>query len=237
MVSAKEWLDQNCPKEERKNAYGLTVKNGNLEGHLDLSDFINLRELSCSHNKLTSIDLSNNRELKSINCSDNLLTDIDFSHQDPEKMKKINIKNNDLSSRDLSCFSRFVNLEKLLLGTDDEEKLAQNIYNRFHGSLQHLMNLGELEELDINGTDIDDGLEDLSVRKLRCFYCAKKRDGAKVEEFKNILEIDEEQAESLSMEDNKEKISRIIAFKFYAKIDYDQYSSYIEEMIETKNWR
>jgi len=222
-------LDQNCPKEERKDSYGLVIKNGNLEGHLDLSDFINLRELSCSNNKLTSIDLSKNKELKLINCSNNLLTDIDFSHQDPKKVQKISIKNNNLSLRDLSCFASFVNLEKLLLGTDDEEKIEQNIYNRFHGSLEHLMNLRKLEELDINGTDIDDGLQYLSVGKLKYFYCAKKRDGAKVEEIKEILDIDEVKAESKEENDNEEKITKIIAIKFYAR------NSYIEEMTKTKN--
>src|SRR5437763_14108618 len=137
MVNAQEYLDQNCPKEERINIQGLKIKNENLEGHLDLSDFINLKGLDCSKNELTSINLSNNRKLEIINCSNNLLTDIDFSYQDPEKVWKINIKNNNLSSRNLSCFASFINLEKLLLGTDDEEKLEQNIYNRFYGSLEY----------------------------------------------------------------------------------------------------
>jgi len=150
-------LDQNCPKEERKDIYALKIKNGNLEGYLDLSDFIKLRELSCSNNKLTGINLSNNKKLELINCSNNLLTDIDFSCQDPEKVWGIDIKNNNFSSQDLFCFARFVNLKKLLLGTDDEEKLKQNIYNRFSGSLEPLKNLTKLRNLLIDNTDINSG--------------------------------------------------------------------------------
>src|SRR6185312_9433846 len=110
MVNAQEYLDQNYPKEERKNIKGLEINDKNLEGHLDLRDFVNLEGLKCSENELTSIDLSNNRKLEVINCSNNLLTDIDFSYQDPEKLWGIDIKNNNLSSRDLSCFASFVNL-------------------------------------------------------------------------------------------------------------------------------
>jgi len=64
MVNAQEYLDQNYSKEERKNICVLKINNKNLEGHLDLSDFINLKELDCSENELTSVDLNNNRKLE-----------------------------------------------------------------------------------------------------------------------------------------------------------------------------
>ena len=86
MVKAQEYLDQNYPQEERMNVYDLRINDKNLEGHLDLSDFINLKGIGCSVNKLTSIDLTKNKQLEWINCSDNLLTDVDFSCQDPEKL-------------------------------------------------------------------------------------------------------------------------------------------------------
>jgi len=46
--NAQEWLDENFPQEERKNAKELDISNKDLEGSLDLNDFINLRELDCS---------------------------------------------------------------------------------------------------------------------------------------------------------------------------------------------
>ena len=45
-----------------------------MEGNLDLSDFINLRELDCVSNKLTSLNLIKCQQLEKINCSSNLLT-------------------------------------------------------------------------------------------------------------------------------------------------------------------
>jgi len=64
MVNAQEYLDQNYSKEERKNICVLKINNKNLKGRLDLSDFVNLKELDCSENELTSVDLSNNRKLE-----------------------------------------------------------------------------------------------------------------------------------------------------------------------------
>ena len=196
MVNAQGWLDQNYPLEERKNVLELDFNNKNLEGHLDLSDFVNSEILDCSKNRLTSINLSNNKKIYWIDCSDNLLTEIDFSHQDPEKVEVIFIQNNNLSSRDLSCFSRFVNLGILFIGTDNKKKLQQDIYNRFYGSLKDLEDLDELQELNINGTDIDNGLESLPLDNLKKFYCASKRNGAGVEEIKSVLLLSEKKAES-----------------------------------------
>lgn len=165
-----------------------------------------------------------------------MLTDIDFSCQDPEKVWGIDIKNNNFSSQDLFCFARFVNLKKLLLGTDDEEKLKQNIYNRFYYSLGYLINLKKLEELDISGTDVDEGLELLFLDNLKSFYCARKRDGAKVEEIKKILMISEEQAESKDEKENEKKVDRIVAYQLFVEDICDQ-TCYIEGVIVIQNWR
>jgi len=43
MVNAQEYLNKNYPtKEERKNIKELKINKKNLEGNLDLSDFVNL---------------------------------------------------------------------------------------------------------------------------------------------------------------------------------------------------
>lgn len=103
----------------------------------------------------------------------------------------------------------------MFLGTYDEKKLEKNIYNRFYGSLEHLKNLEQLFDLDISGTDIDDGLEFLPLENLESFCCASKRTGAEVEKIKLILNLSEEEAESEKVADNRKKISRIRAYQFY----------------------
>ncbi|WNE41653.1 MAG: hypothetical protein AM1032_000393 [Mycoplasmataceae bacterium] len=47
-----------------------------LTGILDISDFINLKRLDCSSNKLTDLVISNNNKLEVLFCSNNLLTNI-----------------------------------------------------------------------------------------------------------------------------------------------------------------
>ena len=58
MVNAQEWLNKNYPAEQRKHIKKLNLRGLNLEGNLDLSDFINLEELDCR------INISNNRKLE-----------------------------------------------------------------------------------------------------------------------------------------------------------------------------
>ncbi|CAG8814678.1 19965_t:CDS:1, partial [Racocetra fulgida] len=69
----------------------------------------------------------------------------------PEKIKEINLKNNKLLARDLTCFSNFVNLEKI------------SVDGSFYGSLEPLKNLTKLKFITIAGTNIDRGLEYLPI--------------------------------------------------------------------------
>src|SRR5579862_553137 len=70
--NAQDYLNQKYPvEEERKNVKKLDISNQKLEGDLDLSDFINLETLDCSHNKLTNLDLTNLTQLEEIRCNDN----------------------------------------------------------------------------------------------------------------------------------------------------------------------
>src|SRR5205085_9826403 len=73
------------------------------------------------------------------------------------------------------------------------------------------------EVLDISGTDIDNGLEHLPLTSLEDFYCASKREGAKVEEIKRILMISEYEAESEDEEDNRKKVNRILAYQLFVQ--------------------
>ncbi|CAG8455788.1 26230_t:CDS:10 [Gigaspora margarita] len=129
-------------KEKREQITELHINKKDLEGSLNLSDFVNLTRLSCFHNKLTELDLTGLTKLE----------------------------NNNLPEQDLSVFGRFSNLEYLYIGNGDKNKIKQNIYNHFTGSLKPLKNLTKLKELNISNTDIDSGLECLpdSLERLEC---------------------------------------------------------------------
>jgi Leucine-rich repeat (LRR) protein len=73
-------LDRNYPKENRKNITKLDIREKDLESHLDLNSFKNLRELNCSNNKLTKLEVSALNDLQILDCSHNLLTDTQFLH-------------------------------------------------------------------------------------------------------------------------------------------------------------
>jgi len=78
---AQQWLDENYPKEKRSEIKVLKI-NEELKGFLDLSDFINLEELSCSFNKITSLDLSECKELERLDCPNNPLKEIIYPSAD-----------------------------------------------------------------------------------------------------------------------------------------------------------
>ncbi|PKC64919.1 hypothetical protein RhiirA1_461749 [Rhizophagus irregularis] len=158
MANAQEYINQKYPtKEKRGEIKILRLERKDLEGHLDLSDFVNLEKLYCSENELVGIDLS-------------------LTH--PEKMTYLDIGNNNFAPSDLSLFSKFINLKVLSIGADKEEKVKLNKYNRFYGSLEPLKSL-KLNTLDIRATDINEGLEFLSD-SLDSILCEPVRDDAKV---------------------------------------------------------
>ncbi|KLL02857.1 MAG: hypothetical protein MRECE_41c014, partial [Mycoplasmataceae bacterium CE_OT135] len=103
-------------------------------------------------------------------------------------LKNIFLTNNNFSRCNLSEFSSFYHLESLHLGTDDLERIRQNIYNRWNGSLQPLQNLDDLEELDINSTDINDGWYYLPTKQmLHLTFGNSGREGAGVDRLREIL--------------------------------------------------
>jgi hypothetical protein len=103
---------------------------------------------------------------------------------------------------DLTVFSKFINLERLMIGNSDKERIKEGIYNQFAGSLEPLKNLTKLYTLCIESTDIDSGLEYLpdSLNEA-CYdtdtetpnsqgrvYCSpKQRPGSKVAKIKEQL--------------------------------------------------
>lgn len=193
MVNAQGWLDQNYPKEQRSFVFHLPIQQRNLEGLLDLSDFVNLEDLNCSFNQITTLNLTGLTKLEFIACSENFLTSLDFiSTLNPEKLTVLHVNDNDILNQDLSSFSRFVNLEQLLIGNYNKERLILGMhFNRFDGSLISLKDLTKLKKLDISHTNINKGVEYLSnsLMSISCHsvFGAEIKVGEIKEELRSFL--------------------------------------------------
>jgi len=208
MVKAQEWLDENCPLNERNGIRELDISNSDLKGSLFLTGFTNLEKLDCSRNKLTNLDVKDCSKLREIWCgsnrltslnltglndleevsfSNNLLTNFDYSVLNPEKLITLSIRNNNLHEQDLSVFSEFTNLEALWIGNDNQEHLVNNLYNKFVGSLEPLKKLSKLKKLHIANTDLNSGYECLpaSIKKIYCSFA--ERPASKVQEVAEQL--------------------------------------------------
>src|SRR5215216_3107328 len=73
MVDAQKWLDEYFPKPyDRKKIPKLALDSKELEGSLDLRDFVGLKKLGCSINGLTNLNLNNNLQLKYLDISRNV---------------------------------------------------------------------------------------------------------------------------------------------------------------------
>jgi len=89
---AQQWLDKIYPKDKRKEIERLDLCSKNLEGELDLSDFVNLRELDCFFNdKLTSLDLSKNNILERFICFANPLKELIYPKSWIENKKLLQV--------------------------------------------------------------------------------------------------------------------------------------------------
>lgn len=211
LLDAQKWLDEKYPKdgtcirenerEESRNHKGISnlgktrseitelyIRDESLEGTLDLNDFVNLKELDCSKNKLTSLNINNCSHLISVVSYDNLLTNITLP-TNPTNLKTLNLKNNNFPTRDLSFLTTAVNLEWLGLGNNDQGKIDQNIYNKFTNSLDCLSSMNRLDYLDINNTDINEVNIDKLPRSLKKIeYSSKKRPDCELFKIASELE-------------------------------------------------
>lgn len=186
MVNAQEWLDRYYPKEVRNSIKKLCTER-NLEGHLDLRDFVNLETLECSFNLITKLCITGLEQLKSIRCNDNQLTTFNYSDLNHDKIVELFINNNNLFEQDLSVFSKFYNLQYLHIGNDDEKKISYSIYNCFHGSLRSLQNLSKLRSLHISNTNISSDLQFLP-NNIKEIYCQSHQVNTEMTKLQNLLE-------------------------------------------------
>jgi len=108
-----------------------------LNGELDLSTFPNLTHLIIEYQGLTSLNLESNQQLEDIDTSNNLLQTITFPRT-TNHLKRVYVPNNNLRPRDLTVFANYPHLEYLILGTNDNSRIQQDIYNQWQGSLSPL---------------------------------------------------------------------------------------------------
>ncbi|CAI2169567.1 13093_t:CDS:10 [Funneliformis geosporum] len=176
----------NLDTSNNKKLIELQCCNNQLK-ELNVINNTELTTLICYDNKLTNLSYIGCEKLKILNCHNNYLTNLDYSSLPTEQLFHLDIRNNNLFEQDLSVFSRVINLKRLYIGNNDEAKIQQDIYNRFVGSLKSLVKLTKLERLDINNTNVDDGLEYLpnTVQELRCSI--EERPDSKVKRIKEQL--------------------------------------------------
>ncbi|CAG8457165.1 8323_t:CDS:1 [Cetraspora pellucida] len=155
---------------------------------MNLSTFPNLEEIVVEGHFINCLVLAGCSRLRKIHASNNLLRAVVFPHRAPE-IEDILLTNNNFCEQNLSSFTRFPRLHRLFLGTDNAARIRQGIYNRWYGSLIHLLTLTRLQELDINATDINSGLKFLPTGDLIFFtFGDKGRNNARVNILRTEIE-------------------------------------------------
>ena len=207
---AQRYIDYHYPtKEKREKIKKLDIGSKELEGRLNLSDFINLKSLDCSENKLTFLDLSNCSRLEEIRCYGNQLTSLDTSKcshlseffcsrnllnnitlpTNLTNLKKLDLNSNYFLEQNLSFLIPYTNLESLCVGNSDKLKISQGIYNRFTGSLDALSGMEKLEFLDISNTDLSEmNISELPKNLEKFEYSTKEKPDCKLTEIISQLD-------------------------------------------------
>ncbi|CAJ0842036.1 10721_t:CDS:2 [Entrophospora sp. SA101] len=198
MATIQEYLSNKYPtkkdREQVTEINELHVNKNYLESSITkliLGNKPKLTYLGCYDNQLTTLDLSQCFKLAELNCSDNLLTSIDFlkTLPHPEKLRELRLSNNNIEKTTLEFLRPFVNLftPALTLGNNKSERYEKGIYNRFYGSLEPLRNMTKLRGLNIEGTDIEEGLEYLPITIGEPLKCSPKLPNQKVAKIQNEL--------------------------------------------------
>jgi len=147
MVNSQEYINNNYPQEIRKNLKSLEISGKDLEGHLDLKDFISLERLDCYENRITNLNLTNNKNLTYLNPSSNPISNLDVSQN--KNLTEIHFSYGQISSIDLSKNKNlnFVNFNNNLLRnldlTNNPNLATIHVYNNKLTSLK-IINLKKL---------------------------------------------------------------------------------------------
>lgn len=173
----KEWLDNNYPRDKRRERNFLNINNKNLTSELVLSDFVNLQKLNCSNNQLTSLDCSDCIELRELYCSNNKLNTI-LGIKNCNKLISIDFDNNFYNESSLSMLKEL----KLFISEGKwKKKLASEwlkkeypVYGKCLGNFD-LENKNrereKIQELDISGEELEGELNLEGFKELKYLNC------------------------------------------------------------------
>ncbi len=148
--------DEGISPIEAKNAKSIDVSGKKISSFDELSYFVNLEELTCSNNQISSLDLSKLPNLKSLSCENNKLTSLDITKNsalvtllcNKNQLDTLDIRNNEKLS-DLFCGNQTSGSLKLELtidqfnnvwkenGTDVDNKGVEMVMNFFDGAVFH----------------------------------------------------------------------------------------------------
>ena len=198
-VQAQEYTNKQYPTyKEREKLTELDISRKDLQGDLDLVDFVSLEKLDCWDNKLSSLNIKNCSLLEEIRCHDSPLINL-ILPPNLTNLKILSLNYNNFQKKDLSFLQGAVNLVILNLAKGNlfgsleflkEMRELQALYindTEISGSLEPLKNLSKLVILDIRNTDIDSGLEYLpdSLKEFKCL--ANKRKDARCQNIYNLF--------------------------------------------------
>ncbi len=138
---------------------GIWNIKGNISDMSGIEAFINMNNLQCRNNQITSLDISNNADLTNLNCSRNQITSLDISNN--ADLTDLDCNWNQLTSLDLSN-----NLELLYLDVGDNQLTSLDVssntklWSLICGS-NHLTSLDVSKNTNLCGMD------------WHCFGCQK----------------------------------------------------------------
>jgi len=107
-----------CTTEAAAYNSTISVPNLNITDLTGIEAFVNLQELECFNNALTSLDLTSNTQLINLYCDGNQLTSLDISQN--TNLRNLECTNNQLTSLDISANTA---LEGLLLNFNNLSSL------------------------------------------------------------------------------------------------------------------
>ena len=148
--------DEGISPIEAKNAKSIDISGKKISSFDELSYFVNLEELTCSNNQISSLDLTKLPNLKSLSCENNKLTTLDISKNsalvtlicNKNQLDTLDIRENGKLS-DLFCGNQANGNLKLELtidqfnsvwkenGTDTDNKNVEMVMNFFDGTVFH----------------------------------------------------------------------------------------------------
>ncbi|CAJ0895349.1 4101_t:CDS:2 [Entrophospora sp. SA101] len=182
-LQEKDKLCDKCLKFLEEREEGLTIddydfaaylRGKNYQPNQDLTDFVNLEELYCHVNQLTSLNLTNCQQLKKLDCSSNKLKDL-ILPSSAEQLTILSIMDNNLSG-DCSLFSHLISntdinqgLEylpdtKSLLLADKEQQIARLEAEILAKQEKLETSLSNQEQLKQEKTELEEKLTTLQAK-------------------------------------------------------------------------